>query len=159
MTDSIVWQFATEHDFSAFLIHLGTRSTWSHVDAVLPDGTLLGARSDGGVQIRQPGYAQFTKTQICKIRSPLADQFYKTLETQIGKPYDWRAIFAFGFGDHDWRETGSWFCSELQIWAMETVGFFSHPILIDYARLSPRDQLLLFSPWIELHENDTTMIL
>ena len=114
---------------------------------MLPDGTLLGARSDGGVQIRQPGYARFTQTHQYSIVTPLADQFYDCLKTQIGKPYDWRAIIAFGFGNRDWRSTDAWFCSELQIWAAETIRFFENPIQITYDRLSPRDQLLLLSPY------------
>lgn len=150
MTDQIVWQFAAGDDFSASLIKFGTRSDWSHVDAVLPDGTLLGARIDGGVQIRQPGYAPFTKTVRYSVSTPVADHFYEILKTQIGKPYDWRAIIAFGLGNRDWRSQDKWFCSELQIWAAEKANFFSQNLLITVDRLSPRDHLLLFSPWLEL---------
>lgn len=152
MTDRIVWQFSYERDISGVFIKWGTRSCWSHVDAVMEDGSLLGARIKGGVQIRKPDYAPFTATQKYCIKTELADKFYDALRSQVGKPYDWRAIISFALGDRDWRETDSWFCSELQIWAAEVAGFFDRKLLIEVDRLSPRDHLLLFSPWLELIE-------
>lgn len=150
VTDQIVWQFSYKTDISGLLIRWGTRSDWSHVDAVLPNGDLLGARIDGGVQIRKPGYANFKKTVQYSVKTPAADKFYEILQTQVGKPYDWRAIAAFAFGNRDWREQDSWFCSELQIWAAEQAGFFPQDLMIEVNRLSPRDHLLLFSPWLKL---------
>lgn len=152
----LVWQFSTANDLSGLLIRYGTRSEWSHVDAVLPDGTLLGARIEGGVQIRQPGYAKFTDTMLVAIETPHAARIYDVLLTQVGKSYDWRAIAAFAFGNRDWRDDDSWFCSELQVWAVEQAGFFDRALNIQTDRLSPRDQLLLFSPWIEIiNSNDS----
>lgn len=150
MTSAVVWQFSTQNDLSGYLIRYGTRSRWTHVDAVLPDGSLLGSTLDGGVQIRPPTYAKFSETLTTYIETDCADRFYEKLHSQIGKPYDWRAIISFGLGERDWRETDSWFCSELQIWAMEQAGFFDRQLLVQENRLSPRDQLLLFSPWIVL---------
>jgi beta-lactamase class D len=90
------------------------------------------------------------------VETDCADNFYEILQTQIGKPYDWRAIVSFVFGDREWQNADSWFCSELQIWAMEQAGFFEKSLMIDANKLSPRDQLLLFSPWLSLvHLNDT----
>lgn len=43
------------------------------------------------------------------------------LQVQLGKPYDWPAIFGFGLG-RNWREPDSWFCSELQAAALEQAG-------------------------------------
>jgi hypothetical protein len=148
--DRVVWQFSTSHDIFGFVVRYGTRSKWSHVDAVLPNGSLLGARFRDGVQIRPSDYIKFpTSMRVC-VETPYADKFYEVLLTQIGKPYDWRAIAAFAFGDRDWRDPDAWFCSELQIWAMEQAGFFHNKPPITADRLSPRDQLLLFSQWIEI---------
>lgn len=146
----LIWQFATENSIPGWIIRFGTRCSWSHVDAVLPDGRLLGARIKGGVQIREPGYAHFAHTQRVMIETDLSTAVYEQLHTQIGKPYDWRAIAAFIFGDRDWREEDSWFCSELQLWAVEQAGFFPKPISIPSDRLSPRDQWLLLSPYYDL---------
>ena len=146
----VIWQFATDNSAGGLLIRYGTRCDWSHVDAVLPDGRLLGARISGGVQIREPGYEKFAATRRMAIETDLANDIYANLYSQIGKPYDWRAIIAFGLGDRDWREEDSWFCSELQIWAVEKAGFFSRQLDIPTDRLSPRDQWLLFCPWGEI---------
>ena len=153
---SIVWQFATESGLASAFIRFGTRCDWSHVDAVMPDGTLLGARIEGGVQVRSPSYGKFSKLQRYKIETDRSELFYEALKSQIGKPYDWRAIIGFGLGDRDWQETDSWFCSELQVWAMLQAGFFENAgfqkeLLIQTDRISPRDQLLLFSPWLVLY--------
>jgi hypothetical protein len=43
------------------------------------------------------------------------------LRAQLGKPYDWPAIFGFGLG-RNWRENDSWFCSEIQAAALEQAG-------------------------------------
>ena len=57
-------QFSALNDIASEAIKLFERSWCSHVDAILPDGTLLGARADiygnvpAGVQIRPPGYAR-----------------------------------------------------------------------------------------------------
>ena len=88
---------------------------FSHVDALLDDGTLLGARSDRvggqppGVQIRSPDYINFSRRVVMEIPATDAQNttFHAFLHSQIGKPYDSEAIWAFLF-NRDWRETDSW---------------------------------------------------
>ena len=54
---SKVWlRFVTEKGFTSAAIRWFTWSDWSHVDFVLKDGRFLGARLDGGVQIRPHNY-------------------------------------------------------------------------------------------------------
>jgi uncharacterized protein YycO len=43
------------------------------------------------------------------------------LAAQVGLPYDWPGIFGMAT-DRDWRQPGSWFCSELQAAALEEAG-------------------------------------
>lgn len=129
----------------------------THVDAVLsglslkpgkPD--LLGARYDNvgggkGVLIRPADYEQWTKKIEVAIPCTAAQEatFYATLKSQLGKPYDWTAIAAF-FVNRDWRETDSWFCSELQAWALEQAGIFQH-LVLPSNKIDPGDLLLLCS--------------
>jgi hypothetical protein len=47
--------------------------------------------------------------------------FYRFLRSQLGRPYDQAAIWAFAF-NHDWHEMDSWICSELQAAALEAAG-------------------------------------
>lgn len=106
---------------------------FSHVDAVVPTpggpDALLGARADRtdgappGVWVRDQGYADFATRVVFEIP---ADGNQETLwrsflASQIGKPYDREAIWAFAFG-RDWREPDSWVCSELQARALEVAG-------------------------------------
>lgn len=41
--------------------------------------------------------------------------------SQIGKPYDWTALFGLLL-HRDWQEDDSWFCSELVAWAFQQAG-------------------------------------
>lgn len=92
----------------------------SHVDAVLPNGMLLGSRSDTvggmppGVQVRSPNYEPVARTVDMAIPATpdQTDAFYAFLFDQIGKPYDHAAIWGFVF-NRDWRDEDSWFCMEL----------------------------------------------
>lgn len=140
-------QFSTESGIESELIRTFGHGWCSHVDAVLPDNTLLGARADGGVQIRQPGYKNFTRTQIVSI--PIDDKpFLEFLHAQVGKPYDMTAIFAFAV-DRDWREDDSWFCSELQAAALEKV-WFQHKLSTVVNRITPPDLLLVLSVTLDI---------
>lgn len=102
---------------------------FSHTDAVLSNGELLGARSDRvghrppGVEIRVPNYEHWKKQQVVSLDVDCfkTKRFYDFLREQIGKPYDSTAIWGFAL-DRDWRSTGSWFCSELISAALEESG-------------------------------------
>jgi len=154
----IVLQFATERGFSSSLIRLGTWSEFSHVDFVVPDGykiknlaqerrvvgeRWLGARLRGGVSSRFPGYAPFTRTFRLRVDAP--DSVLDWAWRERGKPYDWRAVVGFAFR-RDWREEGSWFCSEFIAAAFRAAGW---PLLrADHLnRVSPAD--LLMSPFLK----------
>lgn len=122
-------QFVCERAFSSQAIAWFSQGHFSHVDAVSPNGTLLGARADcvggraAGVWMRSKDYLPFirkidfyiptTKTQHRK--------WSAFMKSQIGKPYDHTAIWGFVLG-RDWREDDSWICSELQAAALEAAG-------------------------------------
>lgn len=125
----ILFQFVCEKAISSQVIAWFSTGHFSHVDAVLDDGSLLGARSDrvggrpAGVQIRPPNYISFSLRVVMAI--PATDSlnaaFYAFLRSQVGKPYDSEAIWAFLF-NRNWRETDSWICSELQAAGLEQAG-------------------------------------
>lgn len=125
----------------------------SHAEALMPDGTLLGAHYDGGVQERKRGYdAAIMKHELYVPITTAADQeaaFYKFLKSQVGKPYDLEAIAAIVI-QRDWREQDSWFCSELVAAALEYCGFFP-PLAADVAKVTPRDLLLIVSGKVLVH--------
>jgi hypothetical protein len=119
-----------------------------HAEAVMPDGTWLGAHYDGGVQARPAGYDKATCTQDMIVSIPveaaMADKFHAFLRSQIGKPYDIEAIVAF-VARRDWQSPDSWFCSELQAAALAHCGWFASALATQFNHITPRDLLLIVS--------------
>lgn len=149
-------RFVTGNDWLSNAIRFGERDGWAtHAEAVMPDGSLLGAHLAGGVQIRPAGYDKATMTREAIIELWLApnnvfaveDAMTRTawdfLNAQVGKPYDTTAIAGLAL-DRDWRETDSWFCSELMTAALEACGYLPRLAAADN-HISPRDLLLVLS--------------
>jgi len=146
-------QFVAGKGISSDLIEWYGAGCVSHVDAVLDDGSLLGARSDviggkpAGVQIRPPGYEAFSLVipVVLPVELPaMTAEFYRLLRAEIGKPYDETAILAF-FTGRDWRAPDSWFCSELQATMLEQCGWFPTPLSTPANKLTPAGLLLALS--------------
>lgn len=135
----ITLQFVSDDSIGSDLIGWYTRSLYTHVDIVRTDGWLLGARANGGVQVRSPTYASFRrKRQFATTLSTVQEtEFWKAANGQIGKPYDWTGIVNF-IVDRDWRSPGHWFCSELVAWCFEQAGV---PLLriAGADKVTPRD--------------------
>lgn len=158
LLNAIRLQYSTEAGIGSAIIRWWTDSQWSHVDAVLPDGRLLGARpdypvrqSDGtmqtGVQIRPAGYAPFSEKLVVEIATDAADAFYAGLRCQLGKPYSWGGVLDFVFDqDGDVIMPGrGWFCDALVLAVAECKGVFPHKLAIPFSRIAPGASLLAFS--------------
>jgi len=119
----VTYQFSTASAIDSALIRWGTWSEYSHVDIVMPDGNLLGARLHQGVQVRPPNYAKFSKSLRMSVamNDREAQRFYEAARSQVGKPYDWKAILGFAVR-RDWQDEGQWFCSELALWCAMQAG-------------------------------------
>ena len=126
---------------------------FSHVDTVLPDGRLLGARSDRvggappGVQIRNPDYVG--QSVVLRVDLENANElesaaYYEFVKAQIGKPYDEEGILAFIAG-RDWHDPQAWFCSELCTAALEACHYFPYPIATPSNKVTPPDLIALLS--------------
>ncbi len=89
-------QFVCGDDLSSDVIAWFSAGHFSHVDALLDDGRLLGARSDfvggkpAGVQIRPADYSKWSRRVIFTLpATPQQEAAYLNfLYGQIGKPYD-----------------------------------------------------------------------
>jgi hypothetical protein len=122
---------------------------YQHVEAQMPDGSLLGAHIDGGVQARAANY-DTTYTQDLYVTVPCPPDavlaFHDFLRSQIGKPYDTIAIaeMADGFltGEApDWAQSPLWDCSALITGALLTAGIIKGaPATVRLA--TPRDVLV-----------------
>lgn len=143
--------FSTTGGPVARFIQLFTWSDFSHVDAVLPDGSLLGARAQGGVRIRTATYLGTAKTARFHVALSEAQTaaVWTFLRAQIGKPYDFTAILGL-LARRDWQNEDKWFCSELIAAACAAAG---SPLVRELQdRITPRD--LLISPRILPDETD-----
>jgi hypothetical protein len=122
-------QFVRGRGISSTAIAWMSAGLFSHVDSILPDGSLLGSRSDRilgidpGVQIRPPNYEKWKHRVVFQLAATAVqtDAFYRFLQEEIGKPYDKLAIVGFAIS-RNWREEGAWFCSELVAAGLEASG-------------------------------------
>lgn len=144
-------QFVCEAALSSRAIAWFSSGHFSHTDCMLDDGTLLGARDDAvggkppGVQIRPQGYAKWISRVVMRIPCTTNQKNLYTdfLLSQVGKPYDSEAIWAFFF-DRDWREDDSWICSELVSAAGEKSGIFP-ALYLAANKITPVSCALAFS--------------
>lgn len=125
----------------------------THVEALMPEGTLLGAHADGGVMARPHDYdkGEFTEERYVPLpASPeQADAFHAFLRAQVGKPYDFVAIAGIALG-RDWQSDDKWFCSELIAAALCHCGIFPPRLATEFNHVTPRDVLLIVSGLVKL---------
>lgn len=123
-----------------------TRSDYTHAEFAWPlcvknPPEWLGAQPKGGVQIRDKNYLKEPFDLFCIEVSP--KQYRKIevyLESQIGKPYDWKAIFNMGVFSHDVSSIIKWFCSELVFATLKIAGVLLLRVpLSQRDRITPRD--------------------
>jgi hypothetical protein len=160
---TITLQFSTSHDLDSWIIRNFQRAWCTHVDYALDDGQLLGARIDGGVQIRPPDYMKFTRTERVNITVPyyVETAFSNFMKDQVGKPYDWIAIVSFlcvVACNRDWRTPGAWFCSELVAAGFEHAGLV-RKLAPTINRLTVRDAYLLVGAIAPVSGDDDDWVL
>ncbi len=107
--------FCRKPALGSWLIRAFTWSPWSHLVIVedhehVIDSTL----AHGGVRRRRLIDIVNEYPVIEEIEVPLIDEqaALDFVRAQLGKPYDWTAIFGFLLR-RDWAEPDAWFCNEL----------------------------------------------
>ncbi len=148
----MILRFVNGTDFVSRLIVAQEKTampfTPSHVEAITPEGTYLGAHYDGGVAERQPGYdkAWVALELVVKLdATPEQDAaFYSFLHSKIGEPYDWQSILGFLAPGHH-HEFDHVICSALQTLALRSCGWFAAPLAAPAHLISPRDLLIILS--------------
>jgi hypothetical protein len=111
---------------------------YSHVDAVLPDGRLLGARSDAvggvypGVRVRPAHYEKWVRRTVVELQvtEGRARAWVETLQRQVGCQYDKQAILGFILGRRE-HTKGHWICSALQTHALKRVHLLHQVPILD----------------------------
>lgn len=151
MTEAIRLQFVCEAALSSQAIAWFSSGHFSHVDCLLDDGKLLGARDDvvggrpAGVQIRPSAYVKWVRQVVMAVPCTAEQKrtYHRFLFDQVGKPYDSLAIWAFLL-NRDWRACDSWICSELQSAAGEKAGIFPQ-LYLAANKITPVSCALAFS--------------
>ena len=147
MTDLIL-QFCTEPKIGSAIIRWGTHCPYSHVDGLLPDGSLLGARTGWlttygeGVRVRPPNYTTFSA--IAHRSYPVdAEKAIAVAMTYVGDPYSWQEDAGYVI---------PWFWKHVVPKSYNCSAFWAHvirkcgvdPFLAPLPSISPRD--LFYSP-------------
>ena len=157
MSAAIRLRFVDSDDWVSRVIKMAQLGFgYQHVEAVMPDGSYLGAHMSGGVQARAPDYDQGTFVQELFVDIPCtqgqADVFHAFLLAQVGKPYDVAAIeyMAEGFVDGDApapAATNGFICSALQLAGVMQVGLAQGTASASPRLATPRDVLQAALAW------------
>jgi cell wall-associated NlpC family hydrolase len=123
MTTKLI--FSTKKwEIGSIAIRLFTWSQWSHVALMDGDNHVVEANAFHGV--RRITLANFlassTSHEIVEFSNADSDKVIRSAFTQIGKGYDWLAIFGLFF-KRNWGQNSRWICSELIAWAFLDAGF------------------------------------
>lgn len=117
---------------------------FTHVEYLRPsDGCYIGAMSDG-VKARAGDYdnlggtAGFSRQMFVHVDLTPEQQviFEAFLESQIGKPYDYGAVFSFFWPSRDWQEFDHWDCAELIGTGLGECGLLPKDTAVKYSRLT-----------------------
>ncbi len=149
----VTLQFVLANAFSSRLIAWWGQGYggYSHVDAVLPTGELLGARSDAvggkpqGVQIRPADYEKWNR--VCRMSLACTDKQANAwdafLRAHVNDDYDETDILGLIIGKPV-MSAGHWICSALQCAALEAAGLMPK-LLIEPQQVSPNTLRVAFS--------------
>lgn len=162
---TLEYQFSTSTAFASRVIRVLTCSEFSHVDLILPGEGLLGVSGSdksindpGGVIIRPfNAWPYLSSPKIARVTcaDDVARKTVEFVRSQIGKPFDKKALWAFlrdragnPNTNRDWRDPSAWYCSEVQARGLEIGGLFSYPLIQPKQLISPNTLLIYLNPFI-----------
>lgn len=132
--------------FSGTFIRWYTWSSVAHAAIQLDDGSFIDATPSHGVSHHtgvSGSVVRFFDVEYPTIpsRTLVEERVRAWLSAQLGKPYDWSAIYGMAFR-RDWHKDDKWFCSELVEGAFSAAGYplVNGSLILD--RVTPRDLLL-----------------
>ncbi len=118
-----------------------TRSEISHVDFVTPEGTLIGAHSDGGVQERPADYEKFGLR--IRVTIPVSEANAQAAlayaRSKIGTKYDHKDIVGIALGDARLYDPKELICSCFGANIVDNEVFRIIRIAKDHWQVSPEE--------------------
>jgi uncharacterized protein YycO len=138
------WRCVADDSIVGHMIEFVSRGVVTHVEFVTDGGAnTIGARADGGVQVRPINYKKFEVD--LRFSADCTDGQYAAamgfLRAQVGKPYDFMDIAAI-VADRDWRDPSRWICSELWAATMERAGLIGR-LDSSINSFTPQDSLIV----------------
>jgi uncharacterized protein YycO len=118
------------HTLSSFAIRARLGERWSHALVPLsPVQCVDSTFKAGGVRKRLMTEAMANASARLYLHLPLDREIEAQdwLESQVGKGYDWRAIYGFAGGAREWNDDFAWFCFELVAAQIEIGSEFRFP--------------------------------
>lgn len=101
---------STDNKVHSWLIRTFTWSKWSHGGIVINDKVYEATAKNGVVETPLDEYKKrYTVNKFVDI--PHQGDYQQRAISQLGKDYDWGAIFKFVLRG-DWSELSKWFCFE-----------------------------------------------
>lgn len=111
----------TKSPFS-WAVRLLTWSRWSHVSLICGDYVIEAHALHGVVKTPlSEALREADEYLIEQIPCSRPDAVIAAAGRQVGKRYDWLALFGFLFR-RDWQAIDKWFCSELVAWSFQAAG-------------------------------------
>jgi hypothetical protein len=116
--------FCKSHNLTSKIISAATFSKWSHIEFYFGPTVIGSSGHYGGVAEHSTQWllSSLDYYEICSIEVPRADLAEEFVRAQLGKKYDYSALYALPFIDRDWSTPDKWFCSELVAAALEVGG-------------------------------------
>lgn len=104
------------HSVSSLAIRARLRDVWSHGIVHVSDEKIIDSTFvHGGVRERHVLRALSGASSVLQVHAPLDSEHAakEWLYAQIGKGYDWRAIWGWITLSREWHDEFAWFCFEL----------------------------------------------
>lgn len=126
--DTVKIIFSTRTNPVSWFIRLVTWSDWSHAGIIDGDDVIESTMTNGVIRRSLESFKGVaSKWCIAEMKVADAEKFMAFSKEQIGKDYDFSAIFGILL-HRDWQEDDSWFCFELIAAAAVESGYFAyHP--------------------------------
>jgi uncharacterized protein YycO len=115
--------FCNKPSLASWLIRLACWSKWSHCAIIDDDIVLESTFKRGGVGARlfSDFIQEYSQFEITDVPCPNDELGIEWAKTQIGKKYDWSAIFGF-ITRQPLADESNWFCSEYVEGAIKAAG-------------------------------------
>lgn len=138
--ENITILFSRSPKVGSYLIRQFTHSDWSHCAILTDKNHVIESTLAKGVAPTTLDEFLSHHTHVISITfsTDFCEEVYMTAAGEVGKPYDWTAIFGI-LANRNWDEPDSWFCSELVAFALRAAKLFLDELSAFVSKITPQD--------------------